>query len=142
MSTAALSLCVNRSHHPMIGAISRFILRSMTALTIPMLCLLAIRGAHLTTGFQGGTFEGIRQRLDYIKNMGFRALWLSPVLKNCTYNPYSYHGYGIQNFLAIEPRFSSNPVRARKDPRFVEMELERLVDEAHARVCISYLILF
>ncbi|HEX7556748.1 MAG TPA: alpha-amylase family glycosyl hydrolase, partial [Leptolinea sp.] len=39
--------------------------------------------------FQGGTFEGIRQKLDYIKNLGFRALWLSPILKNCIYNPYS-----------------------------------------------------
>lgn len=85
------------------------------------------------SGFQGGTFEGIRQRLDYIKNLGFRAIWLSPVLKNCSYNPYTYHGYGIQNFLAIEPRFSSNPAKARKDPNFVEMELERLVEDAHAR---------
>ncbi len=84
-------------------------------------------------GFQGGTFEGIRQRLDYIEDLGFRALWLSPVLKNCFYNPYTYHGYGIQNFLTIEPRFCSDPARARKDPRFAETELERLVDEVHAR---------
>lgn len=85
------------------------------------------------TNFQGGTFEGIRQRLDYIKDLGFQAIWLSPVLKNCFYNPYTYHGYGIQNFLTVEPRFSSNPLRARKDHRFAETELERLVDEAHAR---------
>jgi glycosidase len=85
------------------------------------------------TGFQGGTFEGIRQRLDYIKELGFRTLWISPVLKNCSYNPYSYHGYGIQNFLTIDPRFSSNPARAQKDFRFAELELERLVNEAHAR---------
>ncbi len=83
--------------------------------------------------FQGGTFEGIRQRLDYIKDLGFRAIWLSPVLKNCFYNPYTYHGYGIQNFLTVEPRFCSDPARARKDPRFAEAELERLVDETHAR---------
>lgn len=85
------------------------------------------------SSFQGGTFEGIRQRLDYIKDLGFRAIWLSPVLKNCNYNPYTYHGYGIQNFLTIEPRFCSDPQRALKDPRFAETELERLVDEAHAR---------
>ncbi|NMB54625.1 MAG: alpha-amylase [Leptolinea sp.] len=85
------------------------------------------------TVFQGGTFEGIRQRLDYIKELGFRAIWLSPILKNCMYNPYSYHGYGIQNFLTVDPRFSSNPTRARKDPRFAELELERLINDAHAR---------
>jgi len=85
-----------------------------------------------STVFQGGTFEGIRQRLDYIKELGFRAIWLSPILKNCIYNPYSYHGYGIQNFLTVDPRFSSNPTRARKDPRFAELELERLINDAHA----------
>jgi glycosidase len=60
------------------------------------------------------------------------ALWLSPLLKNCQFSP-SYHGYGIQNFLAIEPRFSSDPQRARRDPQFVENELRELVDQAHAR---------
>src|SRR5207247_3206236 len=42
-------------------------------------------------------------------------------------------GYGFQNFLAIEPRFSSDPGRASLDPQLVESELRALVDEAHAR---------
>ena len=58
--------------------------------------------------FQGGTFNGIRQQLDYLQSLGVGALWLSPVSKNCQYSP-TYHGYGIQDFLAIEPRFASNP---------------------------------
>ncbi len=82
--------------------------------------------------YQGGTFAGIKQQLDYLQELGVGALWLSPLLKNCQFSP-SYHGYGIQNFLAIEPRFSSNPQRARRDPAFVEGELRELVDEAHAR---------
>src|SRR5271169_2062002 len=36
--------------------------------------------------FQGGTFNGIRARLPYLKNLGVGALWLSPVLKNCQYD--------------------------------------------------------
>jgi glycosidase len=83
--------------------------------------------------FQGGTFEGIRQKLGYIQDLGVQAIWLSPVLKNCSYNPYTYHGYGIQNFLAIEPRFSSDPSKARRDSQFVENELEKLVEDIHAR---------
>lgn len=34
------------------------------------------------TNFQkycGGTFKGIARRVDYIKNMGFTAVWISPV---------------------------------------------------------------
>jgi glycosidase len=82
--------------------------------------------------FQGGTIEGVRQQLDYLQTLGAGALWLSPVLKNCQYSA-SYHGYDIQDFLAIEPRFASNPVEAQQDPQLVENELRQLVDEAHAR---------
>jgi len=82
--------------------------------------------------FQGGTFEGIRQKLGYLSGMGVRGLWLSPVQKNCQYFP-TYHGYGIQDFLAIDPRWASDPEAARKDPSIVDRELQALIDEAHAR---------
>jgi glycosidase len=82
--------------------------------------------------YQGGTFAGIKQQLDYLQELGVGALWLSPLLKNCQFSP-SYHGYGFQNFLAIEPRFSSDPGRAHHDLQFVEGELRELVDAAHAR---------
>lgn len=82
--------------------------------------------------FQGGTFNGIREQLDYLKALGIGAIWLSPVLKNCQYSP-TYHGYGIQDFLSIDPRFASDPAQAIKDPQLAENELRQLVDEAHAR---------
>jgi glycosidase len=74
--------------------------------------------------FQGGTFNGIRNKLQYLKDLGVGALWLSPVLKNCQFNSGTYHGYGIQNFLAVEPRFASSPDLA-------ETEWRGLVDAAH-----------
>ncbi len=79
--------------------------------------------------FQGGTIDGIRTQLDYLQNLGVGAIWISPVLKNCQYSP-TYHGYGIQDFLRIDPRFASDPAQ---DPQLVETELRQLVDEAHAR---------
>ncbi len=82
--------------------------------------------------FQGGTIDGVRRQLDYLKSLGVGALWISPVLKNCQYSP-TYHGYGIQNFLAIDPRFASDIAGARANPQLVENELRQLVDEAHAR---------
>lgn len=82
--------------------------------------------------FQGGTFNGVRTQLDYLKQLGVGALWLSPVLKNCQYNPYTYHGYGIQDFLQVDPRFASDPAAAKLDPALAENELRALIDEAHA----------
>ena len=83
--------------------------------------------------FQGGTFNGIRAQLDYLRQLGVGAIWLSPVLKNCQYNPFTYHGYGIQDYLRVEPRFASDPAAAKADPTLAEEELRALVDEAHAR---------
>jgi glycosidase len=76
--------------------------------------------------FQGGTYQGVIAQLDYIKSLGFGAIWLSPVLKNRQSDPSAYHGYGIQNFITAEPRFASNPANA-------DMELRALVDAAHQR---------
>ena len=76
--------------------------------------------------FQGGTLEGIRQKLGYLQRLGTGALWLSPVLQNCQAQDGTYHGYGIQHFLKVDPRFASD----QSDP---DGELRRLVDEAHAR---------
>jgi glycosidase len=75
--------------------------------------------------FQGGTFNGVRAQLKYIKELGAGAIWLTPVLKNRQTDPGSYHGYGIQDFLQPDPRFASAPEKA-------EEELRALVDEAHA----------
>ena len=75
-------------------------------------------------GFQGGSFNGVRQQLSYLKELGVGAIWLSPVLKNAQYSQGSYHGYGIQDFLRVEPRFASSSEVA-------EQELRALVDEAH-----------
>ena len=75
-------------------------------------------------GFQGGNFSGVRLRLPYIKQLGAGAIWLSPVLKNFQFDPSTYHGYGIHDFLRAEPRFADNPSNA-------DAELRALVDAAH-----------
>jgi glycosidase len=75
--------------------------------------------------FQGGTFAGVQAQLPYIKALGFGAIWLSPVLKNPAFDQSAYHGYGIQDFLAIEPRFASAPGQE-------EAELSALIAAAHA----------
>lgn len=71
--------------------------------------------------FQGGTLRGITHRLDYLQGLGVTALWITPPLKNRPNDPGSYHGYGAQDFLSIDPRFGT------------AADLRQLVDQAHRR---------
>lgn len=82
--------------------------------------------------YQGGNFEGIKQKLPYLKEMGVGAIWISPVLMNPQwFKPY-WGGYGTMDFTRIEPRFCSDPQRALADPQIAADEFRSLVDEAHA----------
>lgn len=64
----------------------------------------------------GGTLKGITRHLDYIRDLGCTALWLSPVFHN---NPESYHGYDICDYTRVDPRFGTME------------DLAELVDTAH-----------
>jgi glycosidase len=79
---------------------------------------------------QGGTFRGVIAHLDYLRDLGAKALWISPVLKNSRPGawPYTYPGYDTQDFLHIDDRFASDGT-----PETAEKELQELVLQAHAR---------
>ena len=70
--------------------------------------------------FQGGTLKGVKSKLQYLRNLGITALWLGPIWKQRK-DLETYHGYGIQNFLEVDPRFGT-----RED-------LRDLIKEAHAQ---------
>jgi len=42
------------------------------------------------SGYHGGDFLGIIDKLDYIKSLGFTAIWITPVVDN---QSGGYHGY-------------------------------------------------
>ncbi len=72
----------------------------------------------------GGDLEGIRQHLDYFKELGVTALWFTPVLENNSPDSNgssSYHGYATTDYYRVDPRFGTND------------EYKRLCDEAHAK---------
>lgn len=52
-----------------------------------------------------GDFKGLIEKLDYIKALGFSAIWITPVVKNRS--GYDYHGYHAYNFSEIDPRYES-----------------------------------
>ncbi|AOK92813.1 alpha-amylase family glycosyl hydrolase [Paenibacillus sp. SEL1] len=52
-----------------------------------------------------GDFKGLIQKLDYIKALGFSAIWITPVVQNAS--GYDYHGYHALNFAKVDPRYES-----------------------------------
>jgi len=54
--------------------------------------------------WQGGTIKGITDKLGYIKDLGATAIWVGPIFKQRPRLD-TYHGYGIQDFLEVDPRF-------------------------------------
>ncbi|MEM7380849.1 MAG: glycoside hydrolase family 13 protein [Bacteroidota bacterium] len=54
----------------------------------------------------GGDIQGIIKHLDYISEMGFTAVWPSPLLINDMPKA-SYHGYAITDFYQVDPRFGT-----------------------------------
>ncbi|KAI9717591.1 MAG: hypothetical protein M1828_007152 [Chrysothrix sp. TS-e1954] len=58
----------------------------------------------------GGSWQGIINHLDYIQNMGFTAIWISPVVQNLeqsTSDGESYHGYWAQDVYALNANFGT-----------------------------------
>jgi neopullulanase len=58
-------------------------------------------------GRHGGDIEGIIKSIDYIKDLGFTAIWLNPILEN-NMPSFSYHGYSITDFYKVDSRYGSN----------------------------------
>jgi alpha-amylase len=52
----------------------------------------------------GGNYRGLINKLDYIKGMGFDAIWISPIIEN---TEGSYHGYHFTNLYNLNYHFGS-----------------------------------
>lgn len=63
-----------------------------------------------------GDFNGISSKLDYLKDLGADAIWLSPI-NACT----SYHGYDVEDYSAVNPEYGT------------EDDFKRLLDAAHSK---------
>lgn len=67
-------------------------------------------------GYHGGDVKGIIDKLDYIQNMGFTAIVLSPLFKSSTYD-----GSSVQDFYKMDERYGTME------------QLKQLIKEAHER---------
>ena len=57
-------------------------------------------------GWCGGRLSGLKDKLGYLSRLGVTAVWVSPVFRQVA-GSRDYHGYGIQNFLDVDPNFGS-----------------------------------
>jgi len=54
----------------------------------------------------GGNLRGVASKLGYLRRLGVTAVWISPIFRQVAFEP-TYHGYGVQNFLEIDPHFGT-----------------------------------
>lgn len=64
-----------------------------------------------------GDFQGIIDKLDYIKELGCNAIWMNPCFKS----PFGDAGYDVSDYYTAAPRYGTND------------DLKRLFDEVHSR---------
>ncbi len=67
-----------------------------------------------------GDFKGLIDKLDYIKALGFTAIWVTPIVENAS--GLDYHGYHASNFSRVDHRYESG-----------DTTFQTLIDAAHAR---------
>lgn len=70
-------------------------------------------------GRAGGDLQGVINKLDYLKDFGVTATWLTPVIENNTFR--SYHGYAATDFYKVDPRLGTNAL------------YKKYVEESHSR---------
>lgn len=63
-----------------------------------------------------GDFNGIKSKLDYLKEMGVEALWLSPI-----HPASSYHGYDVTDYNTVNGQYGS------------ESDFKSLITTAHEK---------
>lgn len=67
-----------------------------------------------------GDFKGLIEKLDYIKALGFSAVWITPVVENMS--GFDYHGYHASSFKKVDSRYLSE-----------DTDFRTLIDAVHAR---------
>ena len=68
-----------------------------------------------------GDFNGIIEKLDYIKSVGFTDIWMNP----CFASPFNDAGYDISDYYMVAPRYGTNE------------DLKRLFEEVYTKRALN-----
>lgn len=74
-----------------------------------------------------GDFKGLIEKLDYIKALGFTAIWITPVVQNAS--GFDYHGYHAMDFSKVDLRYESRTEWGSAE----DVDFQDLIDAAHAK---------
>ena len=74
-----------------------------------------------------GDFAGLIKKLDYIKALGFTAIWITPVVQNAS--GIDYHGYHAMDLSKVDLRYESRTEWGCEE----DVDFQDLIDAAHAK---------
>lgn len=88
------------------------------------------QGIDRTDGYarHGGDIEGITAHLDYIKHLGFTAIWPTPLLINDMPKG-SYHGYAMTDYYKVDPRFGATDDYVRLADELRKRDMKLVMDQ-------------
>ena len=75
-----------------------------------------VRSFNDSNGDGIGDLKGVTAKLDYLKGLGVKGIWLMPILESP-----SYHGYDTTNYYKVNPQYGTNA------------DLKALVTAAHKK---------
>jgi glycosidase len=82
------------------------------------------------TAYHGGNFDGIIEKIPYLKKLGITALWITPVYWQVNMplqGAQSYHGYWALDFNKVDPHLYVDKGYEQGSRKY----LKELVDELH-----------
>lgn len=90
------------------------------------------KGVHRDSMYSrhGGDLQGIMNHLDYIKDLGVTAIWLTPEIENDEPHA-SYHGYAVTDHYKIDPRYGTNDLYKKFVEKCHTMGLKVIKDLVH-----------
>ena len=80
-------------------------------------CEIYVRSFNDTDGDGIGDLNGVTEKLDYLKELGVGAIWLTPCFKS----PQADNGYDVADYCAIDEMFGTME------------DMDRLIEEAGKR---------
>jgi len=78
----------------------------------------------------GGDIQGIMNHLDYLKELGVTAVWLTPAIENDEPHA-SYHGYAVTDHYKIDARYGTNALYKQFVEKCHAMGLKVVMDLVH-----------
>lgn len=86
-------------------------------------------------GRHGGDIKGVADQLDYIKELGMTAVWLTPTFENdMTPEYHGYHGYAATDLYKVDRRFGTNEDFKAFVEQCHSMDMKVIMDMIHNHI--------